>query len=52
MEALDDVEAEPHRLPSRSQDLNPTENIFYLVKTKLQKEALEPKGTREFFLAI
>ena len=38
-----------HRLPSRSQSLNPSENIFHLVKTKLEKEALERKGTRQFF---
>ena len=49
MKALHDIEAELHRLPSRSQDLNPPENIFHLVKTKLEKEALERKGRSEFF---
>ena len=49
MEALRDIEAELHRLPSRSQDLNPPENIFHLVKTKLEKEALGRKGRSEFF---
>ena len=49
MEALHDVEAELHRLPSRSQDSNPPENIFHLVKTKLEKETLEWKGRSEFF---
>ena len=49
MEALYDIKAELHRLPSRSQDLNPLENIFYLVKMNLEKEALEQKITNESF---
>ena len=49
MEALNDIEAELHRLPSRSQDLNPPENIFHLVKMNLEKEALERKITNESF---
>ena len=49
MEAQHDIEAKRHRLPSRSQDLNTPENIFHLVKTKLEKEALEQKGTSKSF---
>ena len=49
MEALHDIEAELHRLPSRSQDLNPPENIFHLVKMNLEKEALKQKITNESF---
>ena len=45
METLNDIEAELHRLPSRSQDLSPPENIFHLVKMNLEKEALERKIT-------
>ena len=43
IEALHDIEAKLHRLPRRSQDLNPPENIFNLVKMRLEKEALEQK---------
>lgn len=49
METLHDNEAQLHRLPSCSQDLNPPENIFHLVKMNLEKEALEQKITNEFF---
>ena len=49
MEALNDIEAELHRLPSRSQHLNPPEHIFHLVKMNLEKEALEQKITNESF---
>ena len=49
MEALHNAEAELHRVPSRSQDLNSPQNIFHFVKTKLEKEALERKGTRTLF---
>ena len=49
MEALNDIEAKLHRLPSHSQDLNPPENIFHLVKMNLEKEALERKITNESF---
>ena len=49
MEALNDIEAERHRLPSSSQDLNPPENIFHLVKMNLEKETLERKITNESF---
>ena len=49
MEALHDIEAKLHRLPSRSQDLNSPENMFHLVKMNLVKEALERKITNESF---
>ena len=49
MEALHDIEAELHRLPSLSQDLTPPENIFHLVKMNLEKEALKQKITNESF---
>lgn len=42
MDALHNIEAELHHLPSRSQDLNPPENIFHL-------EALEQKITNESY---
>ena len=48
METLNDIEAELHRLPSRSQDLNPAENVFHLVKMNLEKEALEGKINESF----
>ena len=49
MEALCDIEAKLLCLLSWSQDLNPPENIFHLIKTKLGKEVLERKGTSESF---
>ena len=36
IEALNHIEAELHWLSSRSQDLNPLENIFHLVKMNLE----------------
>lgn len=52
MKALHGIEAELHRLPSRSQDLNPPENVFHFVKKRLEKEALENNITRESFEAF
>ena len=47
--ALDDIEAELHRIPARSPDLNPIENIFHLVKTSLEREAISLNITSETF---
>ena len=40
LHALSKVEAELHRIPACSPDLNPIENIFHLIKKKLAKQAL------------
>lgn len=52
MKALHGIEAELHRLPSRSQDLNPPENVFHFVKKRLENEALQNNITRESFEAF
>ena len=44
--ALDDTEAELHRIPARSPDLNPIEN---LVKTSLERGAISLSITSETF---
>ena len=49
MRALDDIEAEMHVIPPRSPDLNPIENIFHIVKNKLECEAISKHITTESF---
>ena len=39
--ALAQIECKLHRIPPRSRDINPIDNIFHLVKKMLQKEAIE-----------
>ena len=39
--ALAQIECKLHRIPPRSPDINPIDNIFHLVKKMLQKEAIE-----------
>ena len=38
--AFSEIEADLHRIPARSPDLNPIENIFHIIKKKLAEEAL------------
>ena len=52
MAALDDIECTVHRIPARSPDLNPIENIFHLVKQQLDSEALHSHITSESFQAF
>ena len=52
LKALQDVECEVHKIPARSPDLNPIENIFHIVKVKLEEEALRFKITKETFEAF
>lgn len=49
MAAIHQIEAQFHRLPSRSQDLNPPENVFHVVKDKLEKEAISLNIEHETF---
>lgn len=46
---LDEVEAEFHRIPARSPDLNPIENIFHIVKNYLEQETIASNITSETF---
>ena len=48
-DALKDVGAELLEIPPRSPDLNPIENVFNNVKSKLVKEALQGKIEKESF---
>lgn len=47
--ALCEIEAELHRIPPRSPDLNPIENVFHLIKKRLADEALSVKIEKESF---
>ena len=47
--ALEDTEGSFHEIPPRSPDLNPTENIFNLVKRYLDCEAICRNIVRESF---
>ena len=41
--------AELFRIPARSPDVNPIEDLFKIVKNRLQKDALKKNITRESF---
>ena len=47
--ALDEVGAQLFKIPARSPDLNPIENLFNLVSAKLEKDALRKQITYETF---
>ena len=38
--AMEKIEAEFHKIPAKSPDLNPTENLFHLVMKSLENEAI------------
>ena len=48
-QAMQDIEAEFHKIPARSPDLNPIENIFHLVKKNLEHAAIAKSITSETF---
>ena len=43
--ALTDIECELLRIPPRSPDINPIENVFHLVKNLLESEAIQENIT-------
>ena len=47
--ALDDVSARLFSIPPRSPDINPVENFFNLMQSKLHGEALDQNITQETF---
>ena len=49
LHALSEIEAELHRIPARSPDLNPIENICHLIKKELAKQALNFQIEKESF---
>jgi transposase len=38
--AMEKIEADFHKIPATSPDLNPIENLFHLVKKSLENEAI------------
>ena len=51
-EALSDVNAHQFKIPPRSPDLNPIENIFHLVSKQLRNDAKKCKIQKESFAAF
>lgn len=49
-EAMNDVGGELFKIPARSPDINPIENIFHIVKRKLAKDAIDRNILRESFV--
>ena len=49
MASLGQVEAELLKIPARSPDINPIENIFHLVKSQLNKQAVTENITSESY---
>ena len=47
--AMEQIEAEHHKIPPRSPDLNPIENIFHVVKQSLAEEAVSCQIRKETF---
>ena len=48
-QAMDEVEAKLHKIPPRSPDLNPIENIFYVLRNLLDDEAESCNITHKTF---
>ena len=51
-DALQEIGAELVKIPPRSPDLNPIENVFHNVKRKILKEALQERIKKEDFTAF
>lgn len=51
-DAMEKVNCRVFKIPPRSPDLNPIENIFHLVGKQLKKDALEKNIAKELFLAF
>ena len=51
-DAMDIVNCKVFKIPPRSPDLNPIENIFHLVGKQIKKDACEKKITKETFFAF
>ena len=47
--ALNKAKTIRFKIPARSPDLNPIENIFHIIKKRLREEALKKKITKESF---
>ncbi len=47
LDAISSIEAEFHRIPARSPDLNPIENVFHLVKKTVDDESISLNITNE-----
>jgi len=51
-DAMDSVNCKLFKIPARSPDLNPIENIFHLVGKQLKSDACEKNITKETFVAF
>lgn len=49
LSALMGIECDFHRIPARSPDINPIENVFHLLKKNLEKEAIDCNITKESY---
>lgn len=49
MKELKKIEAELLKIPAISPDLNPIENMFHIVKSKLRDEAIDKRKEAESF---
>jgi transposase len=47
--AMEKIDGEFHKIPPRSPDLKPIENVFHLVKKSLENEAIANNITYETF---
>ena len=48
-QALDEVNRKLFSIPPRSSDINPIENLFHLIQSKLDRDALDLNITKETF---
>ena len=46
---MEKIDAEFHKIPARSSDLKPIDNVFHLVKKTLENEAIANNITYETF---
>ena len=49
LNAIDRIEAQFHKIPSKSPDLTPNESVFHLLKRSLENEAISSEMSHECF---
>ena len=50
LDGIDKYSLQLLSIPPRSPDINPIENVFYITKLAVKKEAMELKMSKESFL--
>ena len=48
-DAMDAISRQPFKIPGRSPDLNPIENVFHLEGNQLHKDAIKENISKETF---